>query len=106
MTSIKARDLHPSQRKALMRVIWFIRNHERDDVTSIRYAIRPLHKDSVSVTLMTRRSDCDRYSPRQVVCRIDMHVFIGKRGGITVADARTMSHNFTKHAAYMLHARV
>jgi hypothetical protein len=45
------------------------------------------HLSGASVSLQTRRSDCQKYSPRQIVCRQYIHFFIGPRGGLAVATA-------------------
>lgn len=76
----------PSQRQAINRIIRFYRERNRNNgVTSVRCEVK--HMVFVSLTIRTRRSDCEKHSPRQIVCEQYAHIFIGRRGRIEIADA-------------------
>ena len=82
-----SRRLTPSQRSALRRVVSFYRKRNAyTQCTSVRFELRQCGH-FVSVSISTRRSDCQKYSPRQVFCAQSAHVFIGKRGGLRVVTA-------------------
>lgn len=77
----------PSQRRAINQIIKFYRERNRyNGVTSVRCTVKHEHF-FVSLTIQTRRSDCSQYSPRAVFSLQYAHVFIGKRGGISVPMA-------------------
>lgn len=102
---MKARDLNPSQRRALRRIVDFYRERNSySGCTSVRFALDACGR-SVSVIVKTRRSDCDRYSPRAVICEERAHFFIGQRGGIRIASADSGLRDESKHVAFMLKAK-
>lgn len=81
---ITSRQLKPGQRKSMMRMYRFIKRHEaRDGVTSLRFKIQRLGEDGMaSVTMITRRSDCHKASPRALICEYRIHFMLGVRGGV------------------------
>lgn len=78
-----------AQRAAIIRVIRFYKDRNRyNGVTSVRIETEN-YEHFISLTVTTRRSDCEKYSPRQIISEQYAHIFIGKRGGIKVKRARS-----------------
>lgn len=88
ITPVKNRDLNKSQRGAVSRILRFYRDHnDYSKVTSVRFELSQCGSCTF-VLFDTRRSDCDKYSQRQVLCQQHGHFAIGVRGGIKVINAR------------------
>lgn len=108
---MKCRDLNDSQRRAMRRIVRYLRDTERyNGVTSVRWALIDAGC-FVSATFKTRRSDCGEASMRQIMCEHYIHVHIGKRGRITLHAAREgistdegLKRKHTEHVAYMIRA--
>ena len=94
-----------AQRRRIIGIIHFFRNATRyTKCTSVRVLVNTEHKSFVSVVVKTRRSDCHKYSPRQVMTAMRMHGLIGKRGGLTVASAEDSLRSNKSFVRTMLHA--
>ena len=81
-----------SQRRALNRIIRFYRRENNDGVTSVRISFPDANEDIAKygfffVCVKTRRSDCDKYSPRAILCEQSAMFKVGKRGGLKVMTA-------------------
>lgn len=85
------RELNNLQRKSLRKILRFYR--ERNDYsgcTSVRFELtRPFSHNFYSLTVRTRRSDCDRNSVRAMACKQYGHFHIGPRGAIKVHSANS-----------------
>ena len=100
---MKTKIINKSQRNAINRIIRFYRKKEAyNKVTSIRIEL----DDSVgilSLVVRTKRSDCDQFSPRQLLCENYGHYLIGARGKIKVCTATSgIDTNDKPHVATML----
>ena len=97
--------MNKSQRAAIIRVIRYYKSRNAyNGVTSVRVELED-YDYFISLMLTTRRSDCEKYSPRQVVCEQSAHIHIGKRGGIKVKRARNgLSINDAKNVQQMTRA--
>jgi hypothetical protein len=97
--------ISPAQRRAIKRVIRFYRERNAyTGCTSVRIELNTESRFFVSLVVTTRRSDCEKYSPRQVVCAERAHVFVGKRGGLKVASAEANLRSNVGHVRAMLRA--
>jgi hypothetical protein len=95
------------QRRALNRIIRFYRDRNSyDGVTSVRCTFNNEYESFVSVTVETRRSDCDKYSPRAVICAQRAHIMVTRRGKITVHSADSGLTDERKHVARMINGHV
>lgn len=95
----------PAQRRRIISAIRYYRSSNRyTGVTSVRVQVNTEYSAFVSVVIETRRSDCDRYSPRQVICRQRMHAMIGRRGGMKIASADDGLRSNLSHVRHMLRA--
>ena len=110
---ISAKALTPSQRRAVGRILAHYRESTAySGCTSVRYKLRRIARRVVSVEFTTRRSDCDPYSPRAIVCEESGQFFIGPRGAIEVASASVGIHDrefqaeHRRHVARMVRGRV
>lgn len=101
---ISSRALNKNQRNAVARIVEFYKDKESyNGVTSIRFEITRCD-DFVSMSLRTRRNDCEKFSPRQLLTGRSGQFFIGKRGGIRVARAEQgLGNEEHRHIARMLH---
>ena len=103
---IKSREMNKSQRNALRRVLHFIRQRNNyNGCTSVRFNLIDCGP-FISVSTDTRRSDCDKHSPRAVTCQESGQFFIGRRGGLQIASYRALPGDHKRHVADMLNARV
>jgi len=84
---VSSRQLNRSQRNRLASIVrWYRAYNAYSGVTSIRFKLHDC-KAFISLTLTTRRSDCSKFSPRQIITQQRVHAFIGPRGGCKVMDA-------------------
>lgn len=104
-------ELTTSQRRRIISAIRFYRNRNRyNGCTSVRVKIDNTHGFSstlprfVSMSLETRRSDCEQYSPRQVMTKQFMFAIIGRRGGMKIASASDSLRSNLSFVRTMLHA--
>lgn len=81
---ISSRDLHPSQRDALRRLVRFFQERNRDGVTSVRFDLGRWSNGDPRVEITTRRSDCGPSSLRAILSRELAIASIGKRGRVRV----------------------
>lgn len=99
------KDLTPTQRKRINRIIRYFRNDERyNGVTSVRVEISKTYAYAISLVVRTRRSDCERSSPRAVYSERYTHFIITRRGEVTVCHSRRGVDDDQEHVAYMLNA--
>lgn len=111
-TKISVRDLKPSQKNAVRRIVKFYKDrNDYNSVTSVRYDLVKCSSgdyNSIWLTVNTRRSDCEKYSPRAVICNQYGNFNIGKRGGIKVSIASNGigdRDDEKKHVSFMLNAK-
>ena len=98
-------DLTPTQRRKVNKIIRYFRNDERyNGVTSVRVELRKGYRYAVSLTVHTRRSDCERSSPRAVLCERYAHFTITRRGKTTLHSSYHGTRRDGEHVAYMLKA--
>lgn len=106
MTPAERRQLNPMQRRAINRVIRFFRQTEAySGCTSVRIRLNPTNYRVVWMHVTTRRSDCERYSPRALLCSWDAFIQIGKRGAIRVHSARHGLTPSEHHVARMVRGK-
>ena len=109
-TDLKSsRTLNHSQRRALARVLRHYKNATAySGVTSVRYRMKQCGQNTfneVWVNVETRRSDCEEYSQRAILCGQSAHIKIGPRGKLTVYRATSgITESKVKHVCYMLRA--
>lgn len=95
------------QKAKLNKIVRYYRNRNRyNGVTSVRARIDDVCAGIVAIAITTRRSDCDRYSPRQVLTAQEAYLFVGPRGGITVASARACLADEREFIANVFNARI
>lgn len=94
--------MNKAQRASIIRIIRFYRERNRyNGVTSVRVETKDFDY-FISLTVTTRRSDCETFSHRAIVCEQSAHIFIGKRGGITVKRARNgLTHSESSYVQKM-----
>lgn len=94
-----------SQRASIIRIIRYYR--ERNSYTGCT-SVRVVAEDCgsfISLSVETRRSDCEKYSQRQIVCNQSAHIFIGQRGGVDVKRATLgLGSHEEKHVQFMTRA--
>jgi len=96
------RELNRSQRASLRRLLSYYRKRNDDGVTSVRFFLRRPFGRHFFVVVTTRRSDCDKYSPRAILCAARVHASIGPRGGIKINHAEHGLSDATRHVAEMV----
>lgn len=102
-TRVSTRSLNKSQRRAVRRIMRFIWNrNSHSDVTSARFELTRPFGSFLSMTVTTRRSDCEEYSERAVICEQRLHCMIGPRGGLKVCSFSNGLSDSTAHAKKML----
>lgn len=101
--------LNKRQRAALRRVINYIRtSNSYTKVTSVRYTLSRPYGTFYALSTTTRRSDCDKYSHRAIMCEERGHFFILERGGLTVNNYEhgIGGKNSKRHVARMVRGSV
>lgn len=58
----------------------------------VRINVAKLEYGALSVAFEIHRTDCDQYSPRNVLSRKHYHFFIGKRGAVSFTSCNTKTH--------------
>lgn len=102
---MRYRDLKPSQRRALRRIIRFYIDNT-DHVTSVRFKLKGTDYGPVWVSVKTRRSDCHPSSPRAIVLEQYAHIYIGPKGKVEVFWSQIgLTHN-ERFVARMLGGQV
>lgn len=101
---MKNQAIKPSQRKAINKIIRFVRSNDSiARITSLRIGI---NRGFISLAIETDRTDCDKYSLRNVLSRIYFSAHIGAKGAIQINHYSVGTYRAAKHAAYMLHGKV
>lgn len=101
---MKNQAIKPSQRKALNKIIRFVRSNDSlARITSLKINV---FSGFLSVAIETDRTDCDKYSPRNVLSRVYFSAHIGAKGAIEVNHYSVGTYHAAKHAAYMLKGKV
>lgn len=103
---LRARDLKPSQRKALFRLVAFYRDRDRVGVESVRFRLHQGDGTYPMFDLWTRRSDCTRYSPRAFHCEAVCLGHFGPRGRIWIHIARIGLYHEEQHVYRMTSRRM
>lgn len=99
---ITSRELTKGARRALKRVVRVYKEMENyNGVTSVRFGLVDYSGTTYAV-ITTRRSDCQKYSPRSVLCSRRAHIRIGTRGGLKVLSAENGLTNERPHIARMI----
>jgi hypothetical protein len=102
----KHESMTTAQRQAINRVVRFYRERNRyTGCTSVRVELKPATYGTW-ITVRTRRSDCDQYSPRASACSQYGHLLITKRGAIRIYSAEHAHRSERSHVAFMLRGRV
>ena len=103
---ISVRDLNKSQRRAVSRIYrQYVERVRYTGCTSVRFELKSLGHGLVSMTVDTRRSDCEKSSQRQIFCRESFHGIIRSRGAITVCRAECGLTNNEAHIAFMVRGK-
>jgi len=111
LTPAERRQINRMQRRALNKIVRYYRRSEAyDGVTSIRIELSRGYGRSLYLSVVTRRSDCDKASMRAIMCEHRGLFAIGPRGKISVLSTSTgispPEHQawYQSHVAKMLNA--
>ena len=91
-------------RKIVRRIQDAINNPQTEAISELTFK-KSAGAALVSVSFRTRRNDCDRYSPRAVMCESSGHLLVGPRGKIEVCRWDVGLHDSAAHNAFMLTGR-
>jgi hypothetical protein len=95
--------MNRSQRNAANRIVRFYRERNAfTKVTSTRVHLTTTEYGSIWIKVETRRSDCQKYSPRAVLTQQTAFIEIRSRGAIRVHSADSCLRDERKHVAFML----
>lgn len=104
---VTTRDINESQKRAVRRILqYYIQRNEYTHCTSVRFELVMTASSLLSIVVNTRRSDCQKYSPRQIICAQRLFAFIGIRGGIKVKSAETYHTSEIGHLRIMLGCKI
>lgn len=99
---MKHPELTSRQRRSINRLIRYVRSRRSE--TSRICKLDITHYESfVSISIETKRTDCDEYSPRMIYSSVYLSAQIGLGGLITISCAESGHVREDAHAAFMLY---